>query len=593
MNAILLAALLGQWANQGMLVKDEGTNSKYAKQVNCVGAGVSCASNGLVWTLTVPGGAGPTLPLSGANGGLGQAQPTCGAGSFLSCNGTLCSCSSAGVPALPLSGANGGLGQAQPTCSAGQHVSCNGTTCSCTADTGGGGAPTTSKYLLQQTDASLPNAQAMASLGTGLVKNTTTTGVQSIASAGTDYAPGTSANGTGLVLSTNGTGALTAYGGATCTNQFPRSLSASGAPTCSSVALGTDVSGTLALASVAAPSGDKQVHYTTGTSWGSSSNFTFDPATGAVGIGAPTILTGNPFGVAGSASGGTVQLNVQNKAAGTSASSDVVATADTGTDSTNYIDMGINSSTYADTNYTIGGALSGYMYSNGGDLTIGTQTAAKVLKLHTGGTLAANLRATLSDTALTLASGVSLALASATNGGSAYGTGTALAFTAAGTAGQVLMSNGAGAPTWSNRMYGFRVSGSNYTNSTTTVSNITGLAVTVGSGESGSIRCQLAVTNANAASAIRYGVNGPGMTNIVIRFSHVTTTVATPTQEVFTAVSAAVQTAAVTSGVATTEHVDTIEITYLTSASGTIQVIAAGSAAQLHTVFQGSSCMVQ
>jgi hypothetical protein len=30
-----------------------------------------------------------------------------------------------------------------------------------------------------------------------------------------------------------------------------------------------------------------------------------------------------------------------------------------------------------------------------------------------------------------------------------YGTGTAYAFTAAGTAGQVLTSNGAGAPTWS------------------------------------------------------------------------------------------------------------------------------------------------
>ena len=34
-------------------------------------------------------------------------------------------------------------------------------------------------------------------------------------------------------------------------------------------------------------------------------------------------------------------------------------------------------------------------------------------------------------------------------GGSVYGTGTAFALTAAGTAGQVLPSNGASAPTWS------------------------------------------------------------------------------------------------------------------------------------------------
>jgi hypothetical protein len=52
---------------------------------------------------------------------------------------------------------------------------------------GSGGAPTTSKYLLQVADGSLPNAQSMGALGTGLVKNTTTTGVQSIAAAGTDY----------------------------------------------------------------------------------------------------------------------------------------------------------------------------------------------------------------------------------------------------------------------------------------------------------------------------------------------------------------------------------------------------------------------
>lgn len=47
---------------------------------------------------------------------------------------------------------------------------------------------------------------------------------------------------TGLVLG-NGASAPTAYGGAACTNQFVRSLSAAGAATCASVAIGSDVSG--------------------------------------------------------------------------------------------------------------------------------------------------------------------------------------------------------------------------------------------------------------------------------------------------------------------------------------------------------------
>ncbi len=51
------------------------------------------------------------------------------------------------------------------------------------SSSGGGEAPANAKYLIQQTDAQLPNAQIMALLATGLVKNTTTTGAQSIAAA--------------------------------------------------------------------------------------------------------------------------------------------------------------------------------------------------------------------------------------------------------------------------------------------------------------------------------------------------------------------------------------------------------------------------
>ncbi len=92
-----------------------------------------------------------------------------------------------------------------------------------------------------------------------------------------------------------------------------------------------------------------------------------------------------------------LQNNIMNASSGTSASSDWIATADTGTDSTNYVDIGINSSTYSDAAYTIGGALSSYVYANGGTLTIGTQSA-QALIFFTGGTLAANERFRFSST---------------------------------------------------------------------------------------------------------------------------------------------------------------------------------------------------
>lgn len=53
---------------------------------------------------------------------------------------------------------------------------------------GSGNVAFTNKFIVQgTTDAGLSNAQFMGSLGTGLLKNTTTTGVFSIAAAGTDY----------------------------------------------------------------------------------------------------------------------------------------------------------------------------------------------------------------------------------------------------------------------------------------------------------------------------------------------------------------------------------------------------------------------
>ncbi len=122
--------------------------------------------------------------------------------------------------------------------------------------------------------------------------------------------------------------------------------------------------------------------------------------------GGGTIVAGTD--VAGAISGGNVysstiahfagnvnsyaQVNVQNRNSGTSASSDFIATANDGTDTTNYIDFGINSSGYSDAAFTIVGPRDGYLYTNGGNLAVGTQTAGKNILFHTGGTLSANER---------------------------------------------------------------------------------------------------------------------------------------------------------------------------------------------------------
>lgn len=88
---------------------------------------------------------------------------------------------------------------------------------------------------------------------------------------------------------------------------------------------------------------------------------------------------------------GYSQASHQNKSAGVSASGDVVITTDTGTDTTEYIDLGINGSGYANAGWTISGAKDGYLYTASSHLSIGT-AAAKDLILHSGGTLAANIR---------------------------------------------------------------------------------------------------------------------------------------------------------------------------------------------------------
>lgn len=87
-----------------------------------------------------------------------------------------------------------------------------------------------------------------------------------------------------------------------------------------------------------------------------------------------------------------LQHNIRNANNGANASSDYIVTTDTGTDTTNYIDMGINNSGFSQSGWTINGALDGYVYTASNNLAIGTASIGKVVDFFTGGTLSSNRR---------------------------------------------------------------------------------------------------------------------------------------------------------------------------------------------------------
>jgi hypothetical protein len=84
-----------------------------------------------------------------------------------------------------------------------------------------------------------------------------------------------------------------------------------------------------------------------------------------------------------------------------------------------------------------------------------------------GGAVYATSTSALTTGTLPIAAGGTNATATPTAGTVAYGTGTAYAFTSAGSAGQVLQSNGAGAPTWITPAGGVTLA-----NDTSTASNL-------------------------------------------------------------------------------------------------------------------------
>ena len=172
------------------------------------------------------------------------------------------------------------------------------------------------------------------------------------------------------------------------------------------------------------------------------------------------------------------QINFENLNA--NGSSDYVATADNGNDSTYFIDMGMNGSNFTDPAYTIFAKNDGYLYTVGssatgpgtaGNLVIGSTSG--VVKVFTGNTLTANLRTTTSSTGFdvigkitatgniettgNLKTANTVINSSITSNGNVNFTGANISLGAVsnlritgGTNGQFLTTNGSGVVSWSN-----------------------------------------------------------------------------------------------------------------------------------------------
>lgn len=87
------------------------------------------------------------------------------------------------------------------------------------------------------------------------------------------------------------------------------------------------------------------------------------------------------------------QINIQNLSTGTQASSDIVATANNGTESTNFVNLGINGSNFqyqAGNPIETGKANDCYLIGSGNDLYIVNNNATKATIFLIGGTAATN-----------------------------------------------------------------------------------------------------------------------------------------------------------------------------------------------------------
>ena len=135
-------------------------------------------------------------------------------------------------------------------------------------------------------------------------------------------------------------------------------------------------------------------------SFAATSRFRYDSVTNTLLIG-PTTPSGLNSLLAWIADNANTYLQeiLSNLNAGTQASSDYVLQNDQGTDSTHYVDLGINSSGYNDPAFPLSLAGDSYLYCIDGNMAIGTGTTLKDLIFHSGGFAQVNERLRIVDAA--------------------------------------------------------------------------------------------------------------------------------------------------------------------------------------------------
>ena len=158
----------------------------------------------------------------------------------------------------------------------------------------------------------------------------------------------------------------------------------------------------LKVASASNPQGSNgQFQYNDSGVLAGTNNMVFNNTTGQITIGNSTVNV--QLGFTGSANSlahfhgnqnAYVQVIMNNVNNGTRSSSDFIAENDLGTETENFVDLGINSSTYNDAAFSAMGAGDSYLYAANNDLAIGTADAGQ-LKFFTGGTTSAQIRATI------------------------------------------------------------------------------------------------------------------------------------------------------------------------------------------------------
>ena len=140
-----------------------------------------------------------------------------------------------------------------------------------------------------------------------------------------------------------------------------------------------------------------------------------------------------------------------------------------------------------------------------GALSIATAGDFPTLNQNTTGN-AANVTGTVA-----IVNGGTNSTATPTNGGIAYGNGTSIQYSAAGTSQQVLTSNGTGVPTWKNARTIVELGGDVVNNNATanTIANVTGLSFAVTAGVTYRFKALIYYTATVTTTGSRWSVSGP------------------------------------------------------------------------------------